>query len=333
VDLMRLRRFEIPAAVALGLLAPVLTGFNEYFLTVLILALVFIILASSWNFLTYSGQGSLGHAAFFGIGGYASTLAAAATGLSPYLCALGGGGAAALAGLLIGVVCVRLKEWFLAMVTFGFAIIVQTLVVQQFAPVTGGWDGIPSPHLVASSVPMYLVYEYYTVLAVTVAVLLLFRWILSSRIGLAFAAIRTNELEARAAGIDPVRYRLLAFTVSAYFAGLAGALEIHYLGFITPEIFGVDISFWPIVYSISGGLGTLGGPVVGTVVITLIWDGLQSLGLTYARFIVIGALLLLIILFLPRGLVSLPERAREWVAAKKEGEGREPEGEGGAEGA
>ncbi|HXW98989.1 MAG TPA: branched-chain amino acid ABC transporter permease [Methanomicrobiales archaeon] len=330
---MRLRWFEIPAAVALGLLAPVLTGFNEYFLTVLILALVFIILASSWNFLTYSGQGSLGHAAFFGIGGYASTLAAAATGLSPYLCALGGGGAAALAGLLIGVVCVRLKEWFLAMVTFGFAIIVQTLVVQQFAPVTGGWDGIPSPHLVASSVPMYLVYEYYTVLAVTVAVLLLFRWILSSRIGLAFAAIRTNELEARAAGIDPVRYRLLAFTVSAYFAGLAGALEIHYLGFITPEIFGVDISFWPIVYSISGGLGTLGGPVVGTVVITLIWDGLQSLGLTYARFIVIGALLLLIILFLPRGLVSLPERAREWFAARREGKGREPEGEGGAEGA
>ena len=326
MDLERLRRFGIPAAVALGLLAPVLTGFNEYLLTVLILALVFIILASSWNFLTCSGQGSLGHAAFFGIGGYASTLAAAATGLSPYLCALGGGAAAALAGLVIGVVCVRLKEWFLAMVTFGFAIIVQTLVVLQFAPLTGGWDGIPSTHLVASSVPMYLLYEYYSVLAVTVAVLLLFRWILSSRVGLAFAAIRTNELEARAAGIDPVRYRLLAFTVSAYFAGLAGALEIHYLGFITPEIFGVDISFWPIVYSISGGLGTLGGPVVGTVVITLLWDGLQSLGLTYARFIVIGALLLAIIIFLPKGLVSLPERAREWVAARREGKAGGPEG-------
>jgi branched-chain amino acid transport system permease protein len=96
--------------------------------------------------------------------------------------------------------------------------------------------------------------------------------------------------------------------ISAFVAGLAGALEIHYLGYITPEIFGVDISFWPIIYSISGGLGTLAGPIIGTVVITLLWDGLQSFGLTYARFIIIGVLLILIIIFLPKGLVSLPDR-------------------------
>ncbi|HTY53379.1 MAG TPA: branched-chain amino acid ABC transporter permease [Methanomicrobiales archaeon] len=320
-------RLKLGAALAAGLLAPVVTGFSEYILTILILMLIFIILASSWNFLTSSGQGSLGHAAFFGIGGYASTLAAAATGLSPWLCIFAGGGAAALVGLFIGIICVRLKEWFLAMVTFGFAIIIQTLVVLQFAPVTGGWDGIPSAHLVASSVPMYLLYEYYSILAIAVGVILLFRRALSSRIGLAFAAIRTNETEARAAGIDPVRYRLLAFTVSAYFAGLAGALEIHYLGYVTPEIFGVDISFWPIIYSISGGLGTLGGPVVGTVVITLIWNGLQALGLTYARFIIIGALLLGIIIFLPKGLISLPGRVRDRIAARKSAtKGGEPGG-------
>ena len=139
---------------------------------------------------------------------------------------------------------------------------------------------------------------------------------LNSKIGLAFSAIRENELEARAAGIDPVRYKLLAFMVSAYFAGLAGALEIHYLGYVTPEIFGVDISFWPIIYSISGGLGTLAGPIIGTIVITLLWDGLQSLGLTYGRFIIIGVILVLVVIFLPRGLVSLPEeikkRAPKW---------------------
>jgi len=93
-----------------------------------------------------------------------------------------------------------------------------------------------------------------------------------------------------------------------FFAGVAGALEIHYLGYITPEIFGIDISFWPIIYSISGGLGTLAGPIIGVVVITLLWDGLQTLGLTYARFIIIGILLILIIIFLPKGLISLPER-------------------------
>jgi len=320
-----LSRAMIVAALALGILAPILTGMNEYILTVLILMLIFIILASSWNFLTVSGQGSLGHAAFFGIGGYVSTLAAARIGISPYLSIFAGGAAAAVAGVFIGIICVRLKEWFLAMVTFGFAIIIQTLVVLQLAPVTGGWDGIPSPHLVASSVPMYVLYEYYSIFILAVFVIYLFRRILSSRIGLAFAAIRANELEARAAGIDPVRYRLLAFAISAYFAGLAGALEIHYLGYVTPEIFGIDISFWPIIYSISGGLGTLAGPVVGTIVITVIWDALQGLGLTYARFIVIGVLLLLIIIFLPDGLASLPERIRtKWAASRSRGEGEGP---------
>jgi branched-chain amino acid transport system permease protein len=296
------------AALAVALLIPLLTAGNVYFLTVLIIMLIFILFSSAWNFLTYTGQGSLGHAAFFGIGGYISTLVAAGSGLSPYLTIFAGGGAAALVGLFIGVICVRLKEWFLAMVTFGFAIIIQVLVVSQFASATGGWDGISAPPLIPSSVPNYLMFEYYSILLIVILVILLYRYILNTRIGLAFSAIRENELEARAAGIDPVRYKLLAFMISAFFAGVAGALEIHYLGYITPEIFGIDISFWPIIYSISGGLGTLAGPIIGVVVITLLWDGLQTLGLTYARFIIIGILLILIIIFLPKGLISLPER-------------------------
>jgi len=308
IDRRRLTLYASLVALAGGIIIPLVTSRNVYFLTVLIIMLIFILFSSAWNFLTYTGQGSLGHAAFFGIGGYISALVAAGSGLSPYLTIFAGGGAAALVGLFIGVICVRLKEWFLAMVTFGFAIIIQVLVVSQFASATGGWDGISAPPLIPSSVPNYLLYEYYSILLIVVLVVLLFRFILNSRVGLAFSAIRENELEARAAGIDPVRYKLLAFMISAFFAGVAGALEIHYLGYITPEIFGVDISFWPIVYSISGGLGTLAGPIIGTVVITLLWDGLHSLGLTYARFIIIGTLLILIIIFLPRGLISLPER-------------------------
>jgi branched-chain amino acid transport system permease protein len=313
----KLVRYGILAALAIAVIIPILTGFNAYYLTVMILMLIFIIFASAWNFLTYTGQGSLGHAAFFGIGGYVSALTAAASGLSPYLTIFVGGGGAAVAGVFIAIICVRLKEWFLAMVTFGFAIIVQVLVVTQFASITGGWDGIAAPPLISSSVPGYLLWIYYSILAIAVVVIVIFWFILRSRVGLAFAAIRENELEARAAGIDPVRYKLSAFAISAYFAGVAGALEIHYLGYITPEIFGVDISFWPIIYSISGGLGTLAGPVIGTIVITLLWDGLQGLGLSYGRFIIIGVLLVLIIIFLPKGMVSLPDRIREWQEKKK----------------
>jgi branched-chain amino acid transport system permease protein len=309
----KIRFFGTILLMVLAVILPLIFGMNLYLLTVLVLMVIFIIYASSWNFLTYTGQGSLGHAAFFGLGGYASALIATASGLSPYITILIGGGAAALVGLFIGVICVRLKEWFLAMVTFGFAIIIQTLMVSQFAGVSGGWDGIAAPRLVPTNIPNYQLIEYYSIVLIAVLVILLFWFILKSKIGLAFAAIRDNELEARAAGIDPVRYRLFAFLVSAYFSGVAGALEIHHLGYITPEIFGVDISFWPIIYSISGGLGTLAGPIVGTIVITIIWDGLQSFGLTYLRFVIIGLLLVLIIIFLPKGLISLPDRIKEYL--------------------
>jgi len=313
----KIRIYGTISLLVLAIILPLIFGMNLYLLTLLILMIIFIIYASSWNFLTYTGQGSLGHAAFFGLGGYASALIASASGLSPYITIFIGGGAAALVGLFIGAVCVRLKEWFLAMVTFGFAIIIQTLMVSQFAGVTGGWDGIAAPRLISSDVPNYQLIEYYSIILIAVFVILLFWFILKSKIGLAFAAIRENEMEARAAGIDPVKYRLFAFLVSAYFSGVAGALEIHNLGYITPEIFGVDISFWPIIYSISGGLGTLAGPIVGTIVITFIWDGLQSFGLTYLRFVIIGLLLVLIIIFLPKGLISLPDKIKGYLDKKK----------------
>jgi len=302
----------------LAIAMPLLVGKNLYLLTVLVLMLIFIIYSSAWNFLTFSGQGSLGHAAFLGLGGYAASLAAVHLGLHPLLTLIIGGLFSAFIGILIGVTCVRLREWFLAMVTFGFAVIIQTLVVSQLAPVTGGWDGYAVPKIVSASVPGYLAIEYYTVLLVAVLVLVLFYFILRSRLGLALAAIRENEIEARAAGIDPVPFKLFAFGLSAFVSGIAGALEIFHFGYITPEIFGMDLSFWPVIYSITGGLGTLAGPVVGTIVVTILWDGLNVLGLTYARFVIIGALLILVIIFLPRGLVSLPGEIKRRLERKGE---------------
>ena len=306
-----LRRYGLAATLAIAAALPFLTD-NRFILNLLVLMLIMIIFASAWNLLAYSGQGSLGHAAFFGIGAYASTLIAVRSGLSPFVTIFLGAAVAALIGVLIGLTCVRLKEWFLAMVTFGFAIIVQTLTVSVLAPVTGGWDGIASPLLVSPSVPGYQFIEYYAVLAITIASLAAIWYIMKSRVGLAFLAIRENELEARAAGVDPVRYRLLAFAMSAYLAGVAGALQIHHIGYLTPELYGVENSFWPITYVILGGLGTLAGPVVGTIVLTVIWEGLKETGLTFGRYVIVGFILILTIIFLPKGLVSLPERIRVW---------------------
>lgn len=307
----KLTKYGIVAALSIAVAVPFLSD-NMFLLNLLVLMLIAIIFASAWNLLAFTGQGSLGHAAFFGIGAYASTLIAVRSGISPFITIFLGAAVAAFIGILIGLTCVRLKEWFLAMVTFGFAIIVETLTVSVLAPVTGGWDGIASPRLVSPSIPGYQYIEYYIVLVITIATLAAIWYIMKSRIGLAFLAIRENELEARAAGVDPVRYRLLAFALSAFLAGVAGALQICHIGYLTPDLFGVNNSFWPVTYVILGGLGTIAGPVIGTIVLTVIWEGLKETGLTFGRYVIVGFILILTIIFLPKGLVNLPERVRTW---------------------
>ena len=296
-------------SLVVALLIPLIFGINHYLLTVLIIMLVFIIYSSAWNLLALSGQGSLGHAAFFGIGGYTSAIIARSLGLHPLVTILAGGLFAAFIGVLIGLTCVRLREWFLGMVTFGFAIIVHTITT-ELSWLTGGWDGIPVKKLIPVTIPNYILYEYYVMLLITVVAIVIIYLITKSRVGLALEAIRENELEAKLMGINIIKYKLLAFAISAFFTGIAGALEIHHFGYITPEVYGIDISFWPIIYSISGGLFTIGGPILGTVVITFVWEVLRSFGLVYEGVVLIGLVLILIVIFLPKGLVSLPEKIK-----------------------
>jgi branched-chain amino acid transport system permease protein len=283
--------------------------------------LIFILFASAWNFLAYSGQASLGHAAFFGIGAYASTIIAKSLGLPLFVSIIAGGGVAALIGFFIGLTCVRLKEWFLAMVTFGFVVIVQTLTASPLAFLTGGWNGISSPRLLSAEISDYMILEYYITLIIAVVCIVGIFLIIRSRMGLAFMAIKENEVEARASGVDVVRYKLLAFTISTFMTGIAGALETHHFGYITPEIFGAELSFWPVIYSIFGGLGTIPGPIIGTIILTIAWESLKTLGLTFELLIIIGLLLILVVIFLPKGLVSLPRELAMW-RSKREGKGQ-----------
>ena len=317
IEKTNLKKWIILVSFVIAILLPFLFGMNQYYLRVITLILIFIIYASAWNFLTYSGQGSLGHAAFFGLGGYFSAIIVVKLGLPPILSLIIGGLLTAVIGMLIGLTCVRLREWFLAMVTFGFAVIIQTLIVSQLSPVSGGWDGFAVPDLLPSLPYNPLMMDYYFILVILILSILIFYYLLNSKTGLALAAIRENEQEARASGINPVPLKLFAFGISAFFTGIAGSLEISYFGYITPEIFGVDISFWPIIYSITGGLGTLAGPVIGTIVISILWEILNSFGMTYERFIIVGVILILVIIFLPKGLVSLPEKIRQRMKKEK----------------
>ena len=318
---MKLGRLGIKAylgivSLILAVLIPLIFGFSHYLLTVLILMLVFIMYASAWNLLALSGQGSLGHAAFFGIGGYTSAIIANSLGISPFATILAGGIFAAFIGVLIGLTCVRLREWFLAMVTFGFAVIAHTITT-ELSWLTGGWDGIPAKKLIPVTIPNYILYEYYLVLLITVIVIAIIYLIMKSKTGLALEAIRENELEAKVMGINVTKYKLMAFAVSAFFTGIAGALEIHHFGYITPEVYGIDISFWPIIYCISGGLLTIEGPILGTILITLLDESLKNFGWTYERYIVIGLILILVVRFLPKGFVSIPEKIKSKIRLRR----------------
>jgi branched-chain amino acid transport system permease protein len=309
LDRISVKTWISMSAMILAVLIPLILGINTYLLTVLIIMLIFIVYSSAWNLLALSGQGSLGHAAFFGLGGYASAIIANSLGLPPLATILFGGLFASIIGVLIGLTCIRMREWFLAMVTFGFAVIAHTITA-ELSWLTGGWDGIPAKRLIPVTIPNYIVYEYYIMLFIAVAVIVTIYLITKSRIGLALEAIRENELEAKVMGINVTRYKLTAFAMSAFFTGIAGALEIHHFAYITPEVYAIDISFWPIIYCISGGLFTLEGPILGTIIITILDEGLKHLGLTYGRLILIGIILILVVIFLPKGFVSIPNKIK-----------------------
>lgn len=301
------------AAFMFGAGALLLTVLHELFvLQILTFVFVFAIYAQSWNLVAHSGQVSLGHATFLGLGAYASVLMATRLGWPPAVCLFVGPLLSALAGLGVGRLCLPLREWYLGMVTFGFTAIVQVLVVEPFGWLTNRWDGLDAPRLLPAglSAERTAALNYLSGLALMVLTYVLVASVMRSRAGLALAAIHDNELVAGTCGVDVRRYRLLAMTLGAYLAGLAGALNSHTLTrHVSPGIFGVEDSIWPLLYSIAGGLRTAEGPILGTLVVRVLWEWiLRRLG-GFESLIIIGLLLALVVTALPQGLYPLLARA------------------------
>ncbi len=283
---------------------------EPYILQILSVAYIFAIYSIGWNLLALSGQVSLGHAAFFGIGAYSSVILARTYELPPAITVVVGPLFAALVGLCIGLLCVRLKEWFLAMVTFGFAVIIQAIAVDdRLRWLTNGWDGLFAPPLISPKFEPLRVWNYYTLLAATVITYIASYFIFNSRLGLAFKTIRDNELVARVCGVKAVRYKLLSFVMSTYITGVAGALQYHVLfRYLTPEVFHLQTSFWPLIFTVGGGLGTLEGPLIGSIILWIVWEGFRAIAGFYG-FIGLGLFLALVMILMPGGIRSLIAKA------------------------
>ncbi len=326
----------LAASFAILALIPVLVR-SSFFLFVFTLIFIYALYAASWNFLANSGQGSLGHAVFLGIGGFASAIigsrlsliiitalklealpiGALSVTLQIFVLLLGGLLSAGI-GLLIGLACVRLKAWYLAMVTFGFSVIADALS-SQFDSFTKGTNGFPPVTFVPTGFPFYILVISFTVVSVGVMY-----GIMKSRMGLAFRAIHGNEAEAKMIGINTAKYKLMAFTISTFFAGIAGGLYVYFIGYVQNSIFSPENSFLPLIMTVIGGLGTVSGPIIGSIFLTSIMQILTTQSVTQGlsntlgpffpkvgyvgpplTYVFIGVILIVIVVFSPKGLESL----------------------------
>jgi ABC-type branched-subunit amino acid transport system permease subunit len=297
--------------------AAVAPGQQRYFVHVLIFTVLFAALALSYDLVVgHVGSLSLAHPAFFGIGAYAAAILATRAGW-PFLADLGA--AVILAGLvaaLVGVPLFRLEEHAFAVGTLGFAV-VTSIVATNWVELTRGplcITGIPKPALGlpgrgALSIVTLPAY-YWLALAALAVVVLLYHGMTTFRLGRALHAVRDNEPLAAAAGIDPLRYRLLAFTVGGALAGGVGALYVHYLSVICPEEMTIALTVNLLVMVFLGGVGSLRGVLAGAVLFTALPEVLR-LAPTW-RMVIYGALLLVIVIRSPEGIASLlgrPARA------------------------
>jgi branched-chain amino acid transport system permease protein len=263
----------------------------------------------------YAGQVSLGHAAFYGIGAYASALVALNWQFPFPAAALVAMLVAGVCGLALGLPTLRLKEDYLAIVTLGFGVIVDLVFLNL--EITGGPDGlpgIPPPSFFGLNFREPLLYLI-LVIVMVILVLTVTYSLVDSYHGRALRAIRDHEITAQVMGINTPAYKVFVFTLAAALAGLAGSLYAHYITFINPESFGLHTSILILAMVVLGGMGSILGSVLGAVILTILPELLREVH-AY-QDLVYGGLLVVLLIWRPEGLLGRGKLSLKFL--KKEG--------------
>jgi len=285
---------------------------NNYFSGILVTIGIAVIMAASLNLTTgLLGQLALGHAGFMSVGAYVAAIITKSLSIdfsfSLPLALLAGGLAAALCGMLIGIPALRLKGDYLAIITLGFGEIIR--VVIENLSITGGPGGLSritrmsrafSPEVKASSAVQFAIVFWIMVVIIT-SIFTLGR----SRHGRAIISIRENEVAAEATGIPTTYYKLFAFTLAAFFAGIAGGLYAHQTGLLTAKTFGFNKSIEYLVMVVLGGMGSITGSIISAVVLVSLPEVLR--GFSEWRLVIYSTLLIIMMLFRPKGLMGTRE--------------------------
>ena len=308
--------FSLAVFAAVFLLSPVILTdrYSQHFAWKILFGAL---IASAWNIAGgYAGQFSLGHAAFLGIGAYTSTLLMMNFGISPWIGMLAGGLIAALSAVAFGYLTLRLRGPFFVLCTIAFAEVLRIIAV-YWSGLTHGSEGISIPFQPGFSNMMFTgrLYYLYIILAALFVVFLVGDGLQRSRLGYYMAAMREDEDAAETLGVDTIRVKLVSIAISAFFTAVGGTLYAQYILFIEPAtVLGIDFSIQVALISIIGGMGTSVGPILGSLLMTPTGEFLRARFADSAQgmqLIIYGTLLIVFVIFMPRGLAAGIPRLRD----------------------
>lgn len=318
-----LRERRVLAGIVFGfllLLIPFIFRGSAYLVHICVMAGLYAILALGLNFkLGSTNVVNFATAASYGIGAYTSALLAVHCHIPFWPGLLIAGGAASLFGLLLGIPCMKTKDYYLSLVTIAFGLIVYILLV-NFSW-TGGPNGIPNipaPSLMGHSFrePIRVLGSelpfqsnfYYLVLLLVGGALFVAHLLHESRVGLTWNAIREDEIAARCQGIDVTLYKILAFCIDAFFGGVAGTVYAHYIGFISPENFAFIVSVVVVTMVVLGGMDNVTGVIIGAILLTILPEKLRAF--EDFRLLIYGLVIVITLMFRPQGL--FPQKLRTY---------------------
>ena len=306
--------------VALIILPYFVAPVSNYWMHVFILTLMHISIAATVRLVMETGQLTAGHAAFMAIGGYTSAMLSTHLGLSFWITIFASGMVSAFIGFLIGLPTLKVKGIYFVVVTFAFNEIVR-LIIGAWSWV-GGYTGIsnvPFPNPIFGMEFGSKTSFYYLILAITIIIVLVMYRIDKSRIGRTLIAVEHNDALSESLGINVMRYKTIAFVISTFFVGMVGAFFVHYLQLAHPENYTILQSIFFLIYVQVGGVATIWGPIIGGAFMTLIPEALRIT--EQWQTIVFPAIFLLVVYFLPDGIISLPKvfRRKDELATEMSG--------------
>ncbi len=310
------RGLSLKAALGLALLyagliaLPHLLSYSQKEIAVFLI--INVLLVVSYRLLTLTGEWSLAHVVIMGVGAYASALASKRLGVPVPISMLLGAGTAAVIAYLLSFPLFRMKGFYFLIGSFAAGEIIR-LLWKRFREPFGGPKGLklipefPEISLGSTAIDFFEPqnYYYFCLIVVSVSIWIMYR-LERSPVGLTFHAVHWQDKLAESVGVNAWKYRTMAFVIASFFAGLSGALLAHYVGTINPNRFNVEEMVFVLTWAIVGGTATIYGPILGVVVLTIMNEVvLRELGFDQLRPLIYGAILIVSVMFLPKGLESL----------------------------